>query len=64
MATKDLSAKVDEEIFEKLTLWSDEIHIDVDAIVNEALKHYLSGRVSNCGTWDSQTGKVVHAAVK
>lgn len=64
MATKDLIAKVDEEIFEKLTLWAAETQIDVNAIVNEALKHYLTGRVSTCVTWDSSTGKVVPATTK
>ena len=45
MANPNLVASVDREILERLNYFIEERGVELDAILNEALKHYLCGRV-------------------
>ena len=67
MATPNLVASVDHEILERLNILTDERGVELDAIVNEALKHYLCGRVPTGISLDEGMHSVkadVHVSVK
>jgi len=49
VTTELLNAQVDREIYERLNEYVKLIGVDRDAVVNEALKHYLCGRVPASG---------------
>ena len=46
MTTQYLLSQVDEEVCEKLNAYVLESKLSRDCIVNEALKHYLAGRMT------------------
>ena len=67
MATQILTAQVDEEIFQRLSRLIDETGVDRDAVINEALKHYLCGRVparSQHGQRERSVDPNVHVSLK
>lgn len=58
MTTQYLLSQVDEEVCEKLIAYALECKLSRDCIVNEALKHYLSGRTTPHPAGNSVSARV------